>query len=296
MKKIVLFLMLTVITLACGYLFAEELEYFNVYKPKAGATADDIMRLKYFNKYTLFAHDVSYTGKAYFIDKSGSTRERSTARERINLGRESDGIAYKDYTVFTGPTQVKGLCNLSWTYLDPNRQQDVWLWLPSLKKVRKISASQADDSFLGSDFTVEDISTRRFDDETYKISREEKFAGYTSEFSQKTYYKDTDCYVIEATPKRANWYYAKRLIWIDKEYGTNIYEEKYDAKGQKFQYIFRWYEIHKVDNKEYPMQMFLEGQDLRSGHLTVIINETVEIDKGLSEGDFTESAISRSRW
>jgi len=295
MKRKVL-LVLAMVTLAWGCLFAGELEYFNVYKPKAGMTADEIMQIKYFNKYTLFAEDVSYTGKAYFIDKSGSTRERSTARKRINLGRESDGIAYKDLTVFTGPTQVKGLANLSWTYLDPQKQQDVWLWLPSLKKVRKISASQADDSFLGADFTIEDITTRRFGDETYRLVKEENFTGFTSDFSKKTYYKDTPCYVIEAAPKRANWYYAKRLVWIDKQYGTNIYEEKYDSKGQKFQYIFRWHEIHNVNSKEYPMQMFLEGEDLRSGHRTVIINETVEIDKGLSEEEFTESALSRSRW
>ncbi|MDD5618143.1 MAG: outer membrane lipoprotein-sorting protein [Candidatus Omnitrophica bacterium] len=295
MKRI-MFLVLAMITLAWGCLFAEELQYFNVYRPKQGMTADEIMQIKYFNKYTLFAHDVFYTGKAYFIEKSGSTRERSTARKRINLGRKSDGIAYKDFTLFTAPTQVKGLGNLSWTYLDPKKQQDVWLWLPSLKKVRKISASAADDSFLGCDFTVEDISTRRFSDETYKMVKEENFSGYTSNFSKKTYYKGTPCYVIEATPKRANWYYAKRLVWIDKQYGTNIYEEKYDAKGNKFQYIFRWSEIHNIGGKEYPVQMFLEGEDLRSGHRTVIINETVDIDKGLSEQDFTESALSRSRW
>jgi hypothetical protein len=294
MKKIVL-LMLGVI-LAWGYLYAADLEYFQIYKPKEGMSADEIMQIKYFNKYTLFAHDVDYNGKAYFIDKSGSTRERATARKRLNLGRKSDGIAYKDFTLFTGPTQVKGLGNLSWTYLSAKKEQDVWLWLPSLKKIRKVSASQADDSFLGSDFTVEDISTRRFEDETYKLVKEENFAGFTSEFTKKTYYKDTPCYVIEATPKRANWYYAKRLIWIDKNYGTNIYEEKYDTNGTKFQFIFRDHVIYTVSGKEYPLQMLLEGENLRSGHRTVIINETVKIDQGIPEDEFTEAALSRSRW
>lgn len=294
MKRLIL--LLAAITLISGYAFAEELGYFQVYRPKEGMTADEIMQIKYFNKYALFAHDVSYTGKAYFIDKSGATRERSTARKRINLGRKSDGIAYKDLTIFTGPTQVKGLGNLSWTYLDPKRNQDVWLWLPSLKKIRKISASQADDSFLGADFTVEDITTRRFEDETYKLVKEENFAGYTSEFTNKGYYKDTPCFVIEATPKRANWYYTKRIIWIDKNYGNNIYEEKYDANGKKFMTLFRFYEVFNVNGKEYPLQMFLESKDLRSGHRTEIINETVKIDQGLSEEDFTEQALSRSRW
>jgi len=294
MKKIVL--LIAVIILAWSCLYAAELEYFQVYKPKEGMSADEIMQIKYFNKYTLFAHDVSYTGKAYFIDKSGATRERSTARKRLNLGRKSDGIAYKDLTIFTGPTQVKGLCSLVWTYLNPKKEQDVWLWLPSLKKIRKISQAESDDSFLGSDFTNEDITTRRFDDETYKIVKEENFGGYTSDFMKKTYYKDTPCFVIEATPKRANWYYAKRLIWVDKNYGTNIYEEKYDANGKKFMTLLRWHEIYNVNGKEYPLQMFLEGRDLRSGHITEIINETVKIDQGISEEELTEQALSRSRW
>lgn len=294
MRKLVM--AVAALALISGYAFALELEYFQVYKPKEGMTADEIMQIKYFNKYTLFAHDVSYTGKAYFVDKSGSTRERATSRKRINLGRKSDGIAYKDLSIFTAPAQVKGLGSLAWSYLDPNRDQDVWLWLPSLKKIRKVSAAQSDDSFLGADFTVEDISTRRFEDETYKLVKEDNFQGYTSEFTNKAYYKDTPCYVIEATPKRANWYYAKRLVWIDKNYGTNIYEEKYDANGKKFMYLFRWYEVFNVDGKEYPLQMFLEGKDLGSGHKTVIINETAEIDKGLPEEEFTEAALGRSRW
>ena len=288
--------LIAAIALILGYAFAAELDYFNVHTPKAGMSADEIMRIKYFNKYALFAHDVQYTGKAYFIDKSGATRERATARKRINLGRESDGIAYKDLTIFTGPTQVKGLASLSWTYINPDRDQDVWLWIPSLKKIRKVSASQADDSFLGSDFTVEDISTRRFEDESYKLVKEENFTGYTSDFKKKTYYNDTPCYVIEATPRRAGWYYAKRLVWVDKEYGTNIYEEKFDANAKRFQTIFRSHEIYNVDGKECPIQMYLEGKNLRSGHTTEIINETVKINQDVPEEEFTETALSRSRW
>jgi hypothetical protein len=294
MRKLILLLALA--ALFYGLAFAGGLEYFKVYKPQPGMTADEIMQINYFNKYTLFAHDVSYTGRAYFIDKSGATRERSTARKRINLGRKSDGIAYKDLTIFTGPTQVKGLGNLSWTYLDPKREQDVWLWLPSLKKIRKISQSASDDSFLGSDFTVEDITTRRFEDETYKLVKEEDFPGYTSEFMKKTYYKDNPCYVIEATPKRAHWYYAKRLVWVDKKYGVNIYEEKYNSKGEKFQTLFRMHKVFDVNGKEYPIQMFLEGKDLRTAHRTEIINDTVEIDRGLSEDEFAPEVLSRSRW
>ena len=178
MKKVIL--LLAGMALIVGYAVAQDLEYFQVYKPKEGMSADEIMRIEYFVKYTKFAHDASFPGKAYFVDKSGYTREKSTFRERITLGRKSDDIAYKDLVIFTSP-EVRGMGTLTWTYMDPKRQQDSWIWIPSLKKIRKISTANADDTFMGSDFTVEDILTRRFDDETYKLIGEENFKGYACE-------------------------------------------------------------------------------------------------------------------
>jgi len=293
MRKFILLLL--GITLTLGYALASDLGYFQVYKPKSGMTADEIMQIEYFNKYTLFARDVYLTGKAYFVDKSGSTREKETLRERITLGRKSDDIAYKDLVIFTS-AQARGLGTLTWTYMNPKRQQDSWLWLPSLKKIRKISASNANDSFLGSDFTNEDILTRRFEDETYKLVGEENFKGYTCEFDKKVYFKDAPCFVVEATPKRSPWYYSKRTVWVDKNTGGGIYEEMYDPTGRMFKTIFKEFVIYDVNGKEYPAQAILEVKDLRTGHRTVIVNSGIQFDKGLSEELFTERALMQSRW
>ena len=286
---------MAMLALFSGLAFAGELEYFQVYKPQAGMSADEIMQIEYFVKYTKFAHDVKMGGKAYFIDKAGSVREKETARLRITLGRKSDDIAYEDLVMFTSP-QVRGLATLTWTYMDPKRQQDSWLWVPSLKKIRKISSANSDDSFMGSDFTVEDILTRRFEDETYTLLREENFRGYNCEFDKKTYYKDTPCVVIEARPKKSPWYYSKRVLWVDKNTGGGIYEEMYDPNAKMFKTLFKSFEIFNVNGKEYPAQTLLEGKDLRTGHRTVILNTDIKFDQGLSEELFTERALMQSRW
>jgi len=291
MKKI--FLLLLGIAITISYAYAAELDYFQVYKPVEGMTADQIMQIEYFTKYTKFAHDAYFEGKAYFVDKSGSVLQRDTLRERITLGK--GGIAYKDLVMFTSP-QVKGLAVLTWTYEDPNRDQDSWLWVPSLRKIRKISAANADDTFMGSDFTVEDISTRRFEDETYTLIGSENFKGYTSEYDKKTYFKDAPCFVIECKPKRANWYYSKRILWVDKNTGAGIYDEQYDSLGRKFKYIFKDYEIYKVNGKDYPAQVILEGKDLRTDHRTTIVNTIIKFEIGLSESLFTERTLTQSRW
>ncbi len=294
MKK--LLLLLLGIALIWGSAWALSLEYFQVHQLKDGMSADEIMQVEYFNKYTLFARDASFYGKAYLIDKSGAVSERETARWRITLGRKSDDIAYKDLVMFTAPTQVKGLATLTWTYMNPKRQANSWLWVPSLKKIRKISQANADDSFMGSDFTNEDILTRRFEDETYALLREENFPGYNCEFDKKVYFKDAPCFVIEAKPKRSPWYYSKRILWVDKNTGGGIYEEMYDPNGKMFKTIFKEYVIYKVNGKNYAVQALLEGKDLRSGHRTVIINSDIKFDIGMKENLFTEQKLMQSRW
>lgn len=178
MKKLILCLVAT--SLFFGYAAAADLEYFKVHTPSVGMTADEIMQIKYFNKYSLFAKDYESIGDVVFIEKDGSKRNRRFSRRRIILGRKSDDVSYKDLVMFTQPTSVKGLATMTWNYMKSTRDQDVWLWLPSLRKIRKVSAGQADDSFMGGDFTVEEITTRRFTDETYKLLGEEIFKGYPS--------------------------------------------------------------------------------------------------------------------
>jgi len=296
MKKILIFLVFAFGLLVLGNLWAAELEYYEVYKPREGMSAEEIMQIKYFVKYTKFAQDYESSGYVYFLDKSGFTRERNFLRRRLLLGRSSDDISYKDLVVFTGPTAVKGLAILTWSYISPDTDQNQWLWLPSLKKIRKISAAQSDDSFMGSDFTVEEITTRKFEDETYKLLGEEEFKGFTSEYNNKTYHQGTDCFVIEAKPKRSPWYYSKRTVWIDKNTGGDIYHEVYDPNGRLYKTIFKNYEFINVDGNDYATQTFLEVKDLRTEHKTIIEMRDIKYNQGFSEDLFTEKSLMRSRW
>jgi outer membrane lipoprotein-sorting protein len=149
---------------------------------------------------------------------------------------------------------------------------------------------------MGSDFTVDDISTRRFEDETYTLVGSENFKGYSCEYDKKTYFKDVPCFVIECKPKRSPWYYSKRLLWVAKEHGGGIYEEMYDVNGKLFKTIFKDYEIYKVNGKDYATQVILECKDLRGGHRTVIHNSDIKYDQGLSEDLFSEKSLMQSRW
>ena len=270
------------------------LEYHKLYSLKEGMSANDIMKIVYHNKYSLFCKDITLKGQVIYVDSPTFVRKRKYTKHRMILGQ--DGIAYKEMTTLTYPTEVKGLTVLVWSYISPEKEQDVWLWVPSLKKVRKISASQNDDAFMGSDFTVEEVSTRKFEDENYKLIGEKPFAGYGSKYTGKDLFKGRDCFVIEAVPKRKNWYYAKRIIWVDKKTGGNIYEQYYDRKGRLFKTIFRKWELLPLGDKKYPTQTTLEVTNLRSRHSTVILMDDIKYDQNLSPSLFTVKTLMRSRW
>lgn len=259
-------------------------------------TADELMRACFDIKFTRYADDViyPYVGVVY-IDKTGFKRTKRAQRKRIILHGKK-GFDYKDVVSVTYPEYTKGLAILTWAYLDVNKQNDIWLWLPAWKKIRKVSQAEEDDSFMGSEFTVEEISTRRFGYETYKLIGEDVFPGYKSERDGKTYCKGVPCYKVEGYSKMKRWYYNKRVIWLDKKTGASIYEEYYDKKGSKYKEIFRTY-VYPENGCYYPI--FYEVYNFRTGHRDIIVMGAEKkpiFNSSISERFFTEKTLERQEW
>lgn len=264
-------------------------------KPYPDISADNLMKIKYYVKYTKFARDYSGIGTFKIVNKKVYTRTREWRRYRILLDKRSDVFDYKDMLVILDPENIKGVSVLSWTYLDSNKDQEIWLWLPSLRKVRRISQSESDDSFMGTEWTTEEVSTRKWEDESYTRLEDEKFDGYTSVFNNKTYYKNTECYVIEAKPKRKEWYYSKRISRLDKRFGGLIFDEVYDNAGRRCRVFLKEYRIW--ENGCIP-QTFLELVNLINGNLTVVSlnEEDIKFNTGLKESFFIEKTLEKSKW
>jgi len=264
-------------------------------RPYPGISAEDLMKIDTYVKYTKFARDYKGIGLIKLIDKKGFTRTRDWGRYRIVLNTKSDVFDYKDLVVILGPQNIKGLSVLTWNYLDPVKDQEVWLWLPSLRKVRRISQSEADDPFMGSEFTTEEMSTRKWEDETYRMLGEKTFGGYTAVTNGRTYFKDKNCYVVEATPKRKDWYYSKRVVWLDKDFAGLVFDEVYDPAGRKWKTFVKEYQVWESGCIP---QMFLEGRDEFTEHITAIMfeKEKISFNSGLEENFFTEKTLMRSKW
>lgn len=264
-------------------------------KPCAGITADDIMKIKYSVKYTKYARDYQGRGTFKLIPQNNLVRSRYWRRYRIMLDKASSAIDYKDLLVILGPQNIKGVSVLTWTYRSPDRDQDVWAWIPSMRKVRRISASEEADPYMGSDFTTEEIATRTWEDERYALLGEKTFAGHRCAYHTETIYKDLNCYVVEAKPVREKWYYSKRIAWLDKQFGGLIFDEVFDPAGKSWKNFVKEYEV--FDNGCIA-QIFIEAQDLTTTHRSVIgfKKEDIVFNSNLQEGFFSEKTLMRSKW
>ena len=263
-------------------------------RPKPGMTADELMKVFFHVKYSKDSSDYTAKGGTHLISKAGLKRNRVFHRSRIILNRAKDDLDYKDIVTFSSPENIKGLSVLTWTYLTPGRDQDVWLWLPSLRKIRRISQNEGDDSFMGTDFTYEEVVYRKWGDETYTLMGEEKFPGHQSIHDGKTYYRDTPCYVIEARPKQKDWYYSKRKSYLEKDTAFRVFDTYFDEMGRSHKELFvNW---QPIEGSKLDMEWLLEVSDLRGKHSTVIDLQKVQFDQGLSEKLFTERALMRTKW
>jgi len=143
----------------------------------------------------------------------GSTRERSIQQYRQN---DSDGE--KKIMFFLAPSDVKNTSFLSYSYAD-GRSDDQWIYLPALNRVKRVASDKKNDSFMGSDFTYDDMGTRHPSADTHKVIRTETIDG-------------RKCLVVESIPKEAKPTYAKTLAWVVENEWIGLKKEFYLPNGK----------------------------------------------------------------
>jgi len=161
--------------------------------------------------------------------------------------------------------------------------------VPAIDLVRRIATSDARSSFVGSDFTYEDVSGRDIPADTHTLLREEKIG-------------DRDCYVVESVPKEPIEY-VKRISWIDKGTFLPLKEEYYDVQKELTR-VFTADKIEEVAGTErkernaFPTATKRTMKNLKTGHRTEVTFTSVSYNIGLPDSIFTERYLRKppERW
>lgn len=204
------------------------------------------------------------------INRAGKVRNRRLTMLRKNTGKDEQ----KYYIYFHAPQDVRGMVFMVWKY--PARDDDRWLFMPALNLVKRIAARDSQSSFVGSDFTYEDVSGRDIQLDRYKFLREESCG-------------ERACYLVETllTGKTA---YKRKLSWIDKETFLPIKEEYYDLQG-RLSKVFRAIEVKEIEG--IPTITKRSMENIRRRQRTEVVFKKVSYKVDLTDDLFTERYLRR---
>lgn len=205
-------------------------------------------------------------------NKSGKTSKRNIRIKTFEV--EGDGD--KSLSIFDEPADVKGTAMLTFSHgLEPD---DQWLYLPALKKVKRISSRNKSGPFMGSTFAFEDLGSQEIEKYNYKFLREEACG-------------DWQCYVIERKPEYKHSGYTRQTAWIDKEAYRLVKVDYYDRKkallktlttGDFQQYLGHYWRPGTMD-----MVNHLTGKS------TLLEWAGYQFKTGLSDRDFRSQSLKR---
>jgi hypothetical protein len=160
-------------------------------------------------------------------------------------------------------------------------KSDQWIFLPGLGKVRRIAASESGGSFMGTDFSYDDMSAmdREADLDAHTILREEALDG-------------SNCYVIESVPKDNDFQYSKMISWIDKSSYRIYKREMYGRRGalEKAMEVAGYQDLQGRDT---PTQ--IKVSTLAADTSTTIFMDIIKYDEPIPEGVFTTAYLETGR-
>lgn len=208
-------------------------------------------------------------------NRQGQKRVRNTVRYWKDYdGR--DGLSSKTFVYFSSPPDVKDTTFLNWSYEDPDTDDDQWIYLPALRKVRRIASGDKENSFMGSDLIFDDLGDREVDEDEHKLVRVENENG-------------TKLYVVEAIPKKKDYIYSRKLTWVNAEHWTVPKIEFYDRKGRLLKIMrTEWTQVDGIWNWK---RTVVENQ--LTGHTTEIDISDVKFNQGLEDSFFTERSLRK---
>lgn len=205
------------------------------------------------------------------IDSNG----RKVVRKTINLTIEKDNSYDLSIIQFLNPPDVRGTTLL--THQNPVGDDSQWLYLPEIKRVKRISSSNKSGAFVGSEFSYEDITGNTLEKWSYKKIGESSLQGII-------------CHIVEKYPKYKNSGYSAAKTWISKNGQLLIRSELVDKKSRllKVQTFVDW---KRYKDTWRPSQIIMEN--VQNKKKSILTFENRKFSTGLTEKDFNKSAMKK---
>lgn len=207
-------------------------------------------------------------------DKRGTERARKMRTSALERSDDGDW----SMTIFDQPADVKGTALLTYSHgLEPD---DQWLYLPALKRVKRISSRNKSGPFMGSEFAFEDMSSFEVEKYKYKFERQEACGELT-------------CLVSEWIPQYDNSGYSRTIIWHDTAEYRMQKIDFYGRRGKLLKTLVP--ENYQLYNERFWRPLKLEMTNHKNGKSTVLLFKDYEFAVGLTERDFDQTALKSAK-
>ncbi len=216
------------------------------------------------------------TVKLSMILRNAAGKESSRTLEIKTFEVQDESVGDKSLVVFDNPRDIKGTALLSHAkILDPD---DQWLFLPALKRVKRISSTNKSGPFVGSEFAFEDFTATELNKYSYKWIGEEACGEFT-------------CDVIERFPRYENSGYTKQIAWIDQ----SVYQVRkldfYDRKDSLLKTLTL--EDYREYNDGIWRAHIFSMKNHQTEKSTELIYSDYQFKSGLTENDFVKGILKR---
>ncbi|HVO23458.1 MAG TPA: outer membrane lipoprotein-sorting protein [Candidatus Margulisiibacteriota bacterium] len=245
----------------------------------AGATtARELLdQIRQLNQTTRTWNDRTQHLSLQIVDRLGGTRQRQLIMHFKKYPEERN----RSLVFFEAPSEVRGVSVLQWT--DPHAKDEQWLFMPALKRVRQISAAAKHESFVGTDFSYDDlaviseITDWSEADAATKLLRDEDLAGKS-------------CHVIEFTPAGKDIDYGKIVTWLSADDLVLLKFEMYD-KSNKLEKVLTLSDVRDVGR--IPTAFRWEMKNEENGSHTLVEFTEVKYNTALADEMFTQRTLER---
>ena len=194
-------------------------------------------------------------------------KNRNKIKKMVSISKDNGD---KMLLFFKSPKRDKGVGFLKIEMDDSNKLS---LFIPKLKKIRRISSSNQSDSFMGSDLSFEDLLSRDLDDFDYNIISD-----------------TSDMYIMESISKDDNSEYSRHVSWISKDHLLIIKEESYDQNNSLLkQKLFK-----QIEMNGYYLISEIDVTNIQDQHRTILGINTLEVDGNINDATFKEINLKRS--
>ena len=214
--------------------------------------------------------------KMVLTNASSETSQRELDFMMLENPDPSDGNW--SLMTFDRPRDIEGTALLTYSHIKGS--DDQWLYLPTIKRVKRISSSNRAGPFVGSEFAFEDFSTQQLGKFSYKWLRDEPCGELT-------------CHVVERTPLYEDSGYTRELVWID----TTDYQfrkiDYYDRKSALLKTLTL--KSYKLYEDKYWRPLELDMVNHENGKTTALIWTEYKFHTGLTKDDFTTASLERAR-